>query len=72
MSNHSTHHETYLQEQMSNPEFRALYALARHKVHLEFLLETTRLHVEENSRQETLLADISEIEQYLDRIELES
>lgn len=69
--NPPTLHEQYLHDHLQDPDFKALYAIARYKSHLEFLLETTRGHIEENSTPDVLLADIRTIEQFLDRISID-
>ncbi len=61
-------YDHYLTEQLKDAEFRAQYALAKHKVHIEFLLETARTHIEKKSASRTLLADIRAIKRYIDQV----
>lgn len=71
MNTTSNLYEQYLSEQLKDAEFRGEYALARHKVHLEFLLETARTHIEKKSTSKILLADIRAIKRYINRIRID-
>jgi hypothetical protein len=60
-----TLHEEYLSKQLEDPDFRARYALAREKVHLEVMLETLREHIEMQADKKTLISDVRKISKRL-------
>ena len=70
MPGSQTLYDHYSSELLKDAEFRAPYARAKHKVHLEFLFETARTHREKKSAPETLLADIQAIKRYPDQVEI--
>lgn len=60
----------YLEEQMKDPEFRAYYALAKEKAHLEFSIEQLREKIESDTSKNIIIRDLNKISKYIRHIAL--
>lgn len=60
----------YLEEQMKEPEFRAYYALASEKAHLEFSIEQLREKIESDTSKNIIIRDLNKIFKYIRHIAL--
>lgn len=63
-----SNYESYLEEQMKDPEFRAYYALAREKAHLEFSIEQLKEKIEGNTAKNIIIRDLNKISKYIRHI----
>jgi hypothetical protein len=69
MKNENNYQE-YLNEQMRDPEFAALYALARKKIQLEVYLEKLRENIEKDVDKKILIKELNKITNYVRQISL--
>ncbi|MBX3044761.1 MAG: hypothetical protein KIT33_06330 [Candidatus Kapabacteria bacterium] len=63
-----SNYEEYLEEQMKDLEFRAYYALAREKAHLEFSIEQLKEKIESNTAKSIIIRDLNKISKYIRHI----
>ena len=60
-----TNAEVYLEEKMKDPEFRAIYALSKEKVHVKFMLEKLIEDIENDLDKKELVKEAREIVIYV-------
>lgn len=65
-----TNYENYLENQMKDPEFAALYALSREKVRIEIELERIREKVNQDADKKIVIRGLNKLSRYVRHIAL--
>ena len=65
-----TNAEVYLEEKMKDPEFRAIYALSKEKVHIEFMLEKLIEDIDKDTDKKKIMRQARKIVNQVSKIGL--
>ncbi|MFC2131529.1 hypothetical protein ACFLSQ_08850 [Bacteroidota bacterium] len=63
-------YEIYLEDQLKDPEFAALYALEREKVKLEIYLERLKENIKDEADKRVIMRNLNKITRYVKGIAL--
>ena len=63
-------YKQYLNEQLSDPEFAAMYALSKEKIRLEISLEKLKERIELNQDKRIIIRNLNKITKHIRQIAL--
>ncbi|MFN3561120.1 MAG: hypothetical protein ACK4XY_04720 [Chloroherpetonaceae bacterium] len=66
----ATRYDEYISEQLQNPEFRAIYALAKEKVKLQIQLEKLREGIKQGKKPVTLLRRLNHLSDAISKVKV--
>jgi len=61
-------YQEYLDKQMQDPEFAAMYALGKEKVHLEVSLEKLKENIKQDVDKKIIIRNLNKITNYVRHI----
>jgi hypothetical protein len=63
-------YQEYLDKQLKDPEFAALYALSKEKIHLEIFLEKLKENIQQEADKRLIIRNLNKITKYIRQIAL--
>ncbi len=66
----ATRYDEYICKQLQNPEFRAMYALAKEKVKLQIQLEKLREDIKQGKKSVTLLRQLNHLSDAISKVKI--
>jgi hypothetical protein len=68
--NNTNNYQMYLEKQLQDPEFAALYALSKEKIRLEIYLEKLKENIQQEVDKRIIIRDLNKITKYIRHIAL--